>query len=178
MLSRVFLETTETCHPAPVPPPTFSVHPDTTWPRHAPKRQSDTGDTPARPRAASPAARASYRKACKAASHRLGRRPCEPSGGATRPPRRDRGDQPPTGRRYGTTHLPLLNRASTYVRTACMIERTISRISSDYRWPVAAGLAFLSACLCCDCSCVCPHVCVAVFARVRLFCPLESLIPY
>jgi hypothetical protein len=106
----------------------------------------DTGDAPARPRAAGPAARA--RKASLAtdcgpstcakrrtpllpaptrhivdsppgnhpppqpADIPLELRPREPSGGATRPPRRDRGDQPPTGRRYRTTHLPFLNRAS------------------------------------------------------------------
>ncbi len=52
------------------------------WPRHAPKRQNDTGDAPARPRAASPAARA--RKA-RLAADSLGRRPCEPSGGAIDP---------------------------------------------------------------------------------------------
>jgi hypothetical protein len=53
-------------------------------------------------------------------------------------------------------NLPLLNRAS-----------------NDLRIYWLAGLAFLSVCLCCDCSCVCSYVCVFVFARV-LFCSIAS----
>ncbi len=81
-----------------------------------------------------------------------------PGNGARRdpPPRRDRGDQPPTGRRYGTTHLPLLNRASNdFASTG------LPGLPSSVFVCVVIVRAIVPLCLI-----VRPYVCVFVYARV------------
>jgi hypothetical protein len=120
----------------PAPPPTFSMRPDTTWPRHAPQRQNDTRDTPARPRAAGPAARA--RKARLAAD--WGDDHVSPE--EARPGRPDA---------IAATNLPPVDDISGTTYTSTILRRTITilnRASNDFAstaWP--AGLAFLDQCL-------------------------------
>jgi hypothetical protein len=101
-------------------------------------------ERPAHPRAAGPAARA--RKARLAAD--CGDDHISPAEARSRRP---------------TPHRP---RLTIWDHTSTLLEPRQQRLCIYW----LARLAFLSFCLCfdcsCDCSCVCPYVCVFVYARV------------